>query len=216
MSLLTDATIIPPIVGIETFGSNQTLKNYNSKTISFNDMTMYVQNATWSKMYKRSMFNITANLEGINQQFASCTAPNIFDVSITLNADGLKFGPNGLFQKDEFYNIIANRFSVNVINKILSPRDMILIGSTVSSDEDGETTLVNDNGYIEVYNNTSYNLSNTYRVYFPRVTRGGSGDTEINQQNATSVKTILNWQKLYSISISCQDKLYTLKATSLS
>ena len=58
--------------------------NFNS------EMKMYVESASWSKMYKRSLFNIAANLDGINQWFSSCYAPNIFDVSITINSDGLK------------------------------------------------------------------------------------------------------------------------------
>jgi len=46
MSLLDDATTIPPIVDINTFGPNWTLKTYGSKTMKFNsDMEMYVQNA---------------------------------------------------------------------------------------------------------------------------------------------------------------------------
>lgn len=50
------------------FGENWTLKSYSSKTMNFNgDMNMYVQSATWSKMYKRSMFNIAASMDGINQ-----------------------------------------------------------------------------------------------------------------------------------------------------
>ena len=66
----------------------------------------------------------------------------------------------------------------------------MLVSSTVSSDEDGQTTLVNDNGLIEVYRNTSYSQSKTYRVYFPQVRRGGSGDNEVIEGEPDMVEVI--------------------------
>lgn len=89
----------------------------------------------------------------------------------------------------------------------------MLISTVTNTDEDGENTIVNDKGYIETYQNTSYNSNKSYRVYFPRVYSGGNGDDGVDQKD--DIIDVINWSKLYSISLSCQDKLYTLKATSL-
>lgn len=195
-------------------GTNQTLKSFGSKTMKFNnDMSMYVESAAWSKMYKRSMFNISASLDGINAQFSSCYAPNIIDVSLTLNAEGITGGVNGDFQIDEFYNPMASFFSRSIIQRILNPKDMILVGYTRNSDNDGESTIVNDNGYVETYISKSFNINKSYRVYFPHVNTGGSGDSGPNDEN--DIIDVINQSKLYSISISCQDKLYSVKATAL-
>lgn len=196
-------------------GSNQTLKSYGSKTMTFNsEMDMNVESATQSKMYKRSMFNISASLDGINGQFSSRYSANIIDVSITLNAEGITGGTHGDFQIDEFYTHIETFFSSSIITRILSPKDIILIGTTSNTDDNGQTTIVNDNGYVEKYINKSFNRSKSYRVYFPRVQRAGSGDGG-EADDTEDIKDVINQSKLYSISISCQDKLYTVKATSL-
>lgn len=196
------------------FGENWTLKTYGSKTMRFNgEMSMYIENAVWSKMYKRSLFNISASLDGINSQFSSCYAPNVFDVSITLNAEGITGGVNGDFQITEFYEPIETFFSTSIISRILGPHDIMLVSSTTNTDDDGQTTLVNDNGVIDQYINKSFNSSKTYRVYFPTISSGGTGDGGSNEEN--DIIDVINQSKLYTISLSCQDKLYTVKATSL-
>jgi len=48
-------------------------------------------------MYKRSMFNLSAKLSGVEKYFSSCYSPNIFNVGITLNCEGLYMGENGDF-----------------------------------------------------------------------------------------------------------------------
>jgi hypothetical protein len=48
-------------------------------------------------MYKRSMFNISAKLSGIDKYFSSCYSSNIFISGITLNCEGLYMGENGDF-----------------------------------------------------------------------------------------------------------------------
>jgi hypothetical protein len=53
-----------------------------------------------------------------------------------------------------------------------------LINSVYSNDEDGKNIIVNDNGTIDNYERTSFNRSRTYKVYFPRVSSGGTGDSE--------------------------------------
>ena len=195
-------------------GSNQTLKSFASKSVKYTGgMKMHIQNAVQNKMYKRSMFNINCSLSGINSQFSSCYAPNIIEVSITINADGIKGGVHDVFQKDEFLTPISTYFSSGLIHHILLPKKTLLINSVYSNDEDGKNIIVNDNGAIDNYQRTSFNHSKTYRVYFPHVSRGGTGD---NAGGTSGFENVFNQKKLYSLSLSCQDKLYTLKATALS
>ena len=198
----------------DLLGSNQNLKSYGSKTIKFTaDNTMHLQSASWTKMYKRSMFNISGKLSGIDKYFSSCYSQNILDVGITLNCEGLSIGKNGDFQKTELLKPIQSQFTSAIINRIFLPIDMVITSNTVSLDEDGETTLVNTDSTIDTYKKTFLNTSKQYKIYFPQVTRAGISDESVNQED--DIIDVINQNKLYSISLSCNDKIYTLNATSL-
>jgi hypothetical protein len=100
MSTYTFSTSFPTEITSmsDLLGDNWSLKSYGSKTIKFTaDNTLHLQNATWSKMYKRSMFNLSGKLSGVEKYFSSCYSPNILDIGITLNCEGLYMGENGDF-----------------------------------------------------------------------------------------------------------------------
>ena len=198
----------------ELLGNNQNLKSYDSKTIKFNQNTsMNLQSASQIKMYKRSSFNITGKLTGVDKFFSSCYSTNIFNAGITLNCEGLYMGENGDFQKKELLEPIQQQFNSSIIYRIFWPNEMINVSNTYTLDEDGETTLVNTDNTIDTYKKTFLNSNKQYKVYFPRITRGGISDESVDQDS--DLIDIINQSKLYSIYLSCNDKNYTLKATSL-
>ena len=198
----------------ELLGDNWNLKSYGSKTVKFTGNTkMHLQSASQVKMYKRSMFNISGKLSGVDKFFSSCYSANIFDAGITLNCEGLYMGENGDFQKTELLEPIQNQFNASIIYRIFQPHDIINTSNTYTLDEDGETTLVNTDGSKDTYRKTFLNSNKQYKIYFPRITRGGISDESVNTDN--DLIDVINQSKLYSISLSCNDKTYTLNATSL-
>lgn len=198
----------------ELLGENQNLKSYGSKVIKFNENTkMHLQSATQLKMYKRSLFNISGRLSGVDKFFSSCYSSNIFDAGITLNCEGLYMGENGDFQRTELLEPIQNQFTASIIYRIFQPYEIINVSNTYTLDEDGETTLVNADDNVDTYKKTFFNSNKQYKIYFPRITRAGITDEAIDTDN--DLVDVINQSKLYSISLSCNDKIYTLNATSL-
>ena len=195
-------------------GENQNLKSYSSKNIKFtNDNSIYYQTASQVKMYKRSMFNIACQLSGIESYFSSEYSSNIINIGLTCNSEGLNIGNDANFQIDEFLLPINTQFDSKVITKIFNPYKMLIVSKTISDDIDGETTLVHTDSTIDTYKKTFYNISSQYKVYFPKNSRGGAGNKEVDQED--NMIDVINQSKLYSISISASDKTYTLNATSL-
>ena len=216
MATYTSITYFPSEIKsmADLLGNNQTLKTYGSKTIKFtDDNTMHLQNATQTKMYKRSMFNLSGKLSGIENYFSSCYSPNIFDVGITLNCEGLYMGENGDFQKTELLEPIQSWFTSAIISRIFYPSDLLITSKTISEDEDGETTLVNTDSTSDTYKKTFFNKSEQFKVYFPNASTAGKTDESVDQEE--DIVDVINQNKLYSISLSCNDKIYTLNATAL-
>lgn len=197
----------------ELLGENQNLKSYGSKTVKFvGDNKMHLQSATQLKMYKRTLFNISGKLSGIDKYFTSCYSANIFDAAITLNCEGNIAGDDD-FQVKEFLDPLKSWLTSDIIYRIFQPYDLIPVSETITEDSDGETTLVHVDDNIDVYNKYFYNKSTQYKIYFPKVTRGGIDDESVDQND--DLVDVINQSKLYSVSISANDKIYTLNATSL-
>lgn len=202
----------------DLLGENWTLKSYSSKSVKFTQSNyLNFKSGTQVKMYKRSLFNISGKLSGIEKYFSSCYSPNILDVGITLNCEGLSTDEGADFQKDELLEPIKSQFTSAIIGRIFLPVDILATSNTVSADEDGKMTLVNTDNQFDTYNKTFYNSNKQYKIYFPQRSKDGNyrkedGDGEVAKEDIIDV---INQNKLYSISLSSNDKIYTLNATSL-